>query len=169
MSNNLIPINSNNYSLLDQFVNMKCEVSFHSLLDNVLSATFIYNSFSYQLIDNCITLLDQKDNDCTTSILLDEIILVKNLGGEVYDDVVSLKTTDYIINVCTTETKFIYPRCFKCGKEILVPEETIWYIKGNANYGSFYDDIVENIIVNSLNFCDDCISNFVGEVGEYNG
>jgi len=159
-----------NYNLLDQFVDRKCEVSFHSLLDNTLSATYVYSSFSYQLTDEYIQLQDQSEDDCVlTSIELDKINLIANLVDDFYFDVVSIKTNDYIVGVCTLERKFIYPRCFKCGKQILIPEETIWYIHGNANYGSYYDDPEENSIINSLHFCDNCIANFVEEVGELTG
>ena len=155
-----------NYALLDQFVDRKCEVSFHSLLDNTLSATYIYDSFAYQLTDEYIKLHDQTEDDCVlTSIELDKINSISNLTDDFYFDVVSIKTNDYIVGVCTLERKFIYPRCFKCGKEILLPE-TIWYIHGQANYGSYYDDPEENSIVNSLSFCDSCIAEFVGEVSE---
>ena len=157
----------NNCNLLDQFNDRKCEVSFHSMLNNALSATYVYNSFSYQLIDEYIQLHDQSEDDCVvTSIELDKINSISNLTDDFYFDVISIKTNDYIVNVCTLERKFIYPRCFKCGKQILVPDETIWYIHGNANYGSYYDDPEENAIVNSLHFCDSCVAEFVGEIGE---
>jgi len=159
-----------NYSLLDQFNDKKCEVSFHTLLDNTLSATYVYNSFSYQLTDEYIQLQDQSDDDCVlTSIELSKVNLVSNLTDDFYFDVVSIKTNDYIVGVCTLERKFIYPRCYKCGKEILTPDETIWRINGNANYGSYYDDHEENSIVNSLSFCDSCVAGFVGEIGELTG
>ena len=158
-----------NYSLLDQFNDRKCEVSFHSMLNNTLSATYVYNLFSYQLTDEYIQLHDQSEDDCVvTSIEINKINSISNLNNDFYFDVVSIKTNDYIVGVCTLERKFIYPRCFKCGKQILVPEETIWRIfSGSINYGSFYDDS-ENSgeIVNSLDFCDSCIAGFVGEVGE---
>jgi len=159
-----------NYSLLDQFVDRKCEVSFHSMLNNTLSATYVYNSFSYQLTDEYIQLQDQSEDDCViTSIELDKINSISNLTSDFYFDVVSIKTNDYIVGVCTLESKFIYPRCFKCGKQILTPDETIWYIHGNANYGSYYDDPEENVIINSLNFCDSCVAEFIEEIGELTG
>jgi len=159
-----------NYSLLDQFNDRKCEVSFHSMLNNTLSATYVYNLFSYQLTDEYIQLQDQSEDDCVlTSIELDKINLIANLTDDFYFDVVSIKTNDYILGVCKLERKFIYPRCFKCGKQILVPDETIWYIHGNANYGSYYDDPEENVIVNSLNFCDSCVASFVGDINELTG
>jgi len=159
----------NNYNLLDQFNDRKCEVSFHSLLNNALSATYVYDSFSYQLTNEYIQLHDQSEDDCVaTSIELDKINSISNLNNDFYFDVVSIKTNDYIVGVCTLEKKFIYPRCYKCGKEILVPDETIWRIhSGSINYGSHYDDGVNSgEIVNSLDFCDSCIFSFVGEVGE---
>ena len=161
------------FTLLNQFVDRKCEVSFYALSDNTISATYIYNSFSYQLDNECISLKDESEDDCVaTSIPLVKINSVSNLNNDffdVYTDVVIFRTNDYIVNVCTLERKFIYPRCFKCGKEILVPDETIWRINGNANYGSYYDDPEENSILNSLDFCDSCVAEFVGnldEVGE---
>ena len=160
-----------NYALLDQFVDRKCEVSFYTLSDNVLSATYVYDSFSYQLTDEYIQLHDQSEDDCVlTSIELSKVNSISNLTSDFYFDVVSIKTNDYIVGVCTLESKFIYPMCYKCGKQILTPEETIWRIySGSINYGSHYDD-GENSgeIVNSLDFCDSCIFSFVGEVGEYN-
>jgi len=156
-----------NYSLLDQFNDRKCELSFHTLSDNTISATYVYNSFSYELTDECIILKDETEDDCVvTSIEINKINSVTNLNDDFYFDVVSIKTNDYIVGVCTLERKFIYPRCYKCGKEILVPDETIWYIYGNANYGSYYDDPEENAIVNSLNFCDSCVAEFVGEISD---
>ena len=160
-----------NFNLLDQFNDRKCEISFHSLLDNSLSATYVYDLFSYELTDEYICLKDQSDDDCIlTSIPLIKIDSVVNLNNDVldvYSDVVSLKCKcdDYIVSVCTLERKFIYPRCYKCGKEIL-DFDSIWYIHGNANYGSHYDSPEDNLIINSLSFCDDCVHSFIGEVGE---
>jgi len=156
-----------NYSLLDQFNDRKCEVSFHSLSNDTLSATYVYNSFFYELTDECIILKDESEDDCVvTSIDLSKINSVSNLTDDFYVDVVSIKTNDYILGVCTLERKFIYPRCYKCGKQILVPNETIWYIHGQVNYDSHYDDPEENSIVNSLHFCDSCVVGFVGEISD---
>jgi hypothetical protein len=62
---------------------------------------------------------------------------------------------------------FIYPRCHKCDKQILVPEENLWGIHGGLNYGTHYDSNEEYEIVKNLRFCDYCISEFVGSIDRY--
>jgi len=155
-----------NYTLLDQFVDSKCEISFHSLLDNSLSATYVYNSFSYQLDNEHICFQDQTEDDCVlTSIELSKINSISNLTNDTFTDAVTFSTNKYIVNVCTLERKFIYPRCCKCSKEILTPEETIWRIRSESvNYGSHFDDYESLMILSNLDFCDSCIQNFVGDL-----
>jgi len=131
--------------------------------------TFLYNNL---LIDcttyNCLTLIDG-NNRLKTFIPFDTIYNINNINDDLYSDRISISTVHYDWKIICAEEKFEYPRCFKCGKEILLPE-TIWYIHGQANYGSYYDNPEENSIINSLSFCDSCVYNFIGdlvdEVGE---
>jgi len=131
--------------------------------------TFCYNNL---LVDtttyNCLTLIDG-NNKLKTFIPFDSIYSINNVNDDLYSDKISISAVHYDWKIICAEEKFEYPRCFKCGKQILVPDETIWYIYGNVNYNSHYDNPEENSIVNSLNFCDSCVANFVGEVGELTG
>jgi len=164
---NLIPNSIANLNLdyLNQFINHKVEITTRDL-----RITFIYQDFNFDICDNDLVLMDETDTDCRAYIPLNEITGIVNLTDDLYSTVVDVKYRDKLedkmISICCAERKFIYPRCYKCGKEIFVPEESIWYINGSANYGSYYDDPEENSIINSLYFCDSCISNFVGAVDE---
>jgi len=132
--------------------------------------TFLYSNLQIDCTTyNCIVLIDG-NNKLKTFIPFDNIYSINNINDDLYSDKISISAVHYDWRIICAERKFIYPRCYKCGKEILVPEETIWRIhSGSINYGSHYDD-EENSgqIVNSLDFCDSCIFSFVGEVGEYN-
>ncbi len=159
-----------NFNLLNRFVERKCVVSFHSLLENgLIFATYVYESFYYEIDSDCICLEDYTEEESNTSIELSKVIAVTNLTSDIYRDVVSFKTDNYMIDVCLLEDEVKLPMCHKCDKEIKVPVETIWNIYGNVNYGSRYDDYEENKTVNSLVFCDDCIYDFVGYVGDIGG
>ena len=166
---NLIPNSISNLNLnfnhINQFINHKVE-----LTTRELRITFNYQDFNYDICDNDLVLMDEYDKDCRVYIPLDEIVEVTNLTNDLYSTVVDIKYGDKILSICCAEEKFIYPRCYKCGKTILVPEDSIYYIHGNINYNSYYDDPEEIGIINSLSFCDSCVHNFVGnlvdEVGE---
>ena len=134
--------------------------------------TFLYSNLQIDCTTyNCIVLIDG-NNKLKTFIPFDNIYSINNINDDLYSDIVSISAVHYDWKIICAEEKFIYPRCFKCGKEILVPEESIYYIHGNINYNSQYDSPEEITIINSLSFCDDCIYDFVGdlvdEVGEYN-
>lgn len=138
--------------LLNQFIDRKCEVNFHYLIDNKLSATYNYNSFSYELDDEYIYLIDQNDEDCRTNIPLDEVIEVTNLTDNLYTTVVSIKFNDRIVSVCCAERKPILVKCDKCGY-VFQEEDQIWYINQQGEYESIYDG---DWICKKL--CDKCIS-----------
>lgn len=130
-----------------------------------VDATYFYKNLSidYHTYDQLI--LIDNDNKCKTWIPLDNIESISNLSDDLYVDVITIETTHYEWKIGCAEEVFRYPRCYKCGKEILIPEETMWNIIGTSNYGSYYDDPEENMIVNSLSFCDECVHEFMGEVG----
>ena len=154
-------LNLNFISNLNQFVNHKVEISTRGL-----RITFNYQDFNYEVTEEDLILMDVSDKDCGVYIPVGEIVEVTNLTDDLYTTVVDIKYGDKILSICCAERKPIPVRCDRCGKEILIPEETIWYIHGQANYGSYYDDPEENSIVNSLSFCDNCIAGFVGKIGE---
>lgn len=151
-----------NYNLLNQFVGFECEISFRSLIGNIISATYIYQSFSYNIDDGFIYLQDESNNDCNTYIQLEKIIEVKNLCDDLYKDVVSIYYGDYIIDVGIIEKPFVYPKCHKCGKEIHIPEESNWGVFGREGYENPYDGDMD--VVRSLEFCSECMVGFIGEV-----
>jgi len=155
-----------NYQLLDQFKGMECEVGVRLLKSSNLDATFIYHSFNYYLEDNQIFLEDGTNSrEANTYFGLDEIKEIKNLNedkDDPYHDVVTFMTDEYVIDVCTLEEPFQYPKCHKCGIEIQIPEAVNWHILGHDCYENPYDG--DSDVVGSLNFCSNCIQEFVGSI-----
>lgn len=154
----------NNYQLLDQFQGMKCGVGIRLLTNSNLSTSFIYQSFTYYLEDGFIYLEDNTNNkEAFTHFPLSEIKEIKNLyNNDLYHDVISFKTDEYIVDIGTLEEPFIYPKCHRCGSEIHVPEAVTWHVLGYDCYENPYDG--DSNVINSLNFCSNCIQEFVGNV-----
>lgn len=158
--------NQRNYQLLDQFLGMKCSVGVRSLTDYNLDAAFIYQSFTYYLEDNLIYLEDETNSrEAFTYFELDKVKEIKNLGDNLYHDVVTFYTDEYVIDVCTLDEPFIYPKCHKCGKDILIPEAVNWRVLGYECYENPYDNDMD--IVDGLNFCSDCMVGFIGSIENY--
>lgn len=155
-----------NFGCLEKFIGYNVFIQ-----NKDIDATYLYKNL---LVDwntyNQLILIDG-DNGLKTWIPLDNIEEISNLSDDLYFDVVEIETIHYVWRIGCAEERPVLPRCFKCGKEINVPEETVWWsIHGTANYGSYYDSIEENQAVNNLIFCDECLHNFVGDievVGEY--
>ena len=157
----------NNYQLLDQFLGMKCEVGFHSITDVTLNASYVYQSFTYHLEDEFIYLEDETNSkEAFTYFELDKIKEINNLGNYLYKDVVTFKTDEHIIDICTLEEPFVYPKCHKCGKDILIPEAVNWRVIGHSCYENPYDNDMD--IIDNLNFCSDCMVGFIGSIEDYN-
>ncbi len=155
-----------NLQLLNQFLGMKCEVGVRSLNNGILSASFIYQSFTYYLEDNLIYLEDETNTkEAFTRFELDKVKEIKNLNDGLYHDVVSFWIDGYVIEVCTLEEPFIYPKCHKCGKDILIPEAVNWHVTGHSCYENPYDNDMN--IIDNLNFCSDCIVGFIGSIENY--
>jgi len=159
--------NQRNYQLLNQFLGMKCSVSIRSLTDFTLDASCIYQSFTYYLEDQYIYFEDEtNDREAFTYFELDKVKDIKNLCDDLYHDVVTFLIEDeYVIDVCTLESKPVLPRCHKCGNEIQIPEDN-WHINGIDGYENRYDSDVW--IIHNLNFCTDCIENLIGELPDNN-
>ena len=152
-----------NYQLLDQFKGMECEVGFHSITDITLNASYVYRSFAYHLEDDLIYLEDRASKEFTY-LGLSKISEIKNLNDSLYH-VVTLKADGYIIDICTLEEPFQYPKCHKCGNEIHIPEAVTWHILGWDCYENPYDG--DSRLVSSLDFCSECIKEFVGSIDSY--
>jgi hypothetical protein len=156
-----------NYQLLNEFLGMKCSVGFRSLTDYTLDASYVYQSFTYYLDDGFIYLEDETNNrEAFTYFELDKVKEIKNLGDNLYHDVVSFKTDEYIIEVCTLEEPFVFPKCHKCGKDILIPEAVTWRVLGHSCFENPYDNDMD--IIDNLNFCSECIVGFIGSIEDYN-
>jgi len=156
-----------NYQLLDQFRGMKCSVGFHSITDTNILTSYIYQSFAYYLDEDGFIFLEDKINDkeAFTYFELSKVNEIKNLNDSIYHDVVSFYTDEYIIDVCTLESKPVLPKCHKCGKDILIPESVNWRVVGHSCYENPYDNDMD--IIDSLNFCSDCIVGFIGSIENY--
>ena len=148
------------WSCFDKFIGRKMEIT-----NKDTDTTYIYNAFNYDAHTyNQLILMDSTMENCKTFIHLDNIERIVSVSEDVYDDVLYIKTTHYDFYINCIEEKPELPKCRKCGREINVPEETIWSIHGMANYGSRYDDWEDNMAVNSMIFCDDCVYGWLGEV-----
>jgi len=148
-----------NLELLNQFKGRRCEIS---LNNHPLYVTYVYYSFNYESDEEYLTLKDETESESNTTIELNKIIEVKNLhANNIYNDVVDIKTNDFTLSITLLEEQQEYPRCFKCGKKIKTPEDSIWCISGSGNYGSYYDGESLNI-----NVCDNCMYGFIGEIKE---
>ena len=156
----------NNYQLLNQFSGMKCSVGVRSLTNSNLSASFIYQSFTYYIEDGFIYLEDEtNDREASSQFELSEIKKIENLCDNLYHDVVSFWMDGFIIEVCTLEEPFVYPKCHKCGKDILIPEAVNWRVLGHSCYENPYDNDMD--IIDGLNFCSECIVGFIGSIEDY--
>jgi len=155
-----------NLGLLDQFRGMKCSVGFHSITDTNILTSYIYQSFTYYLEDGFIYLEDGiNDREAFTYFELSKAKEIKNLNDSLYHDVVTFYTDEYVIDVCTLESKPVFPKCHKCGNEILIPEAINWHITGYSGYENPYDNDMN--IIDNLNFCSECIVGFIGSIEEY--
>jgi hypothetical protein len=155
-----------NYQLLNEFLGMKCSVGVRSLTNSNLNASFIYQSFTYYLEDGFIFLEDEtNDREASSQFELSEIKKIENLCDNLYRDVVSFWMDEFIIEVCTLEEPFIFPKCHKCGKDILIPEAVNWHVLGHSCYENPYDNDMD--IIDGLNFCSDCIVGFIGNIEKY--
>ncbi len=155
-----------NLQLLDQFLGMKCEVGVRSLTGGILSASFIYQSFTYYIEDNLIYLEDETNTkEAFTRFEISDVKKINNLNDGFYHDVVSFWMDGYVIEVCTLEEPPVFPKCHKCGKDILIPEAVNWHVLGHSCYENPYDNDMD--IVNGLNFCSDCIVGFIGSIEDY--
>ena len=156
----------NNYQLLNEFLGMKCSVGVRSLTNSNLSASFIYQSFTYYIEDGFIYLEDEtNDREASSQFELSEIKKIENLCDNIYRDVVSFWMDGFIIEVCTLEEPFIFPKCHRCGKDILIPEAVNWHVLGHSCYENPYDNDMD--IVDRLNFCSECIVGFIGSIEDY--
>ena len=155
-----------NYQLFNEFLGMKCSVRVRSLTNSNLSASFIYQSFTYYLEDGFIFLEDEtNDREASSQFELSEIKKIENLCDNLYRDVVSFWMDGFIIEVCTLEEPFIFPKCHRCGKDILIPEAVNWHVLGHSCYENPYDNDMD--IVDRLNFCSECIVGFIGSIEDY--
>jgi len=155
-----------NLGLLDQFRGMKCSVGFHSITDTNILTSYIYQSFTYYLDDGFIYLEDGiNDREAFTYFELSKIKEIKNLNDSLYHDVVTFYTDEYVIDVCTLEEKPVFPKCHKCKKDILIPEAVNWHVTGYSGYENPYDNDMD--IIDSLNFCSECIAGFIGSIEDY--
>jgi len=155
-----------NYQLLNEFLGMKCSVGVRSLTNSNLSASFIYQSFTYYIEDGFIYLEDEtNDREASSQFELSEIKKIENLCDNIYRDVVSFWMDGFIIEVCTLEEPFIFPKCHRCGKDILIPEAVNWHVLGHSCYENPYDNDMD--IVDRLNFCSECIVGFIGSIEDY--
>ena len=155
-----------NYQLLNEFLGMKCSVGVRSLTNSNLSASFIYQSFTYYIEDGFIYLEEEtNDREASSQIELSEIKKIENLCDNIYRDVVSFWMDGFIIEVCTLEEPFIFPKCHRCGKDILIPEAVNWHVLGHSCYENPYDNDMD--IVDRLNFCSECIVGFIGSIEDY--
>ncbi|MDD4644349.1 MAG: hypothetical protein PHW90_04910 [Bacilli bacterium] len=156
-----------NYQLLNEFLGMKCSVGVRSLTNSNLFASFIYQSFTYYIEDGFIYLEDEtNDREASSQFELSEIKKIENLCDNLYRDVVSFWMDGFIIEVCTLEEPFIFPKCHKCGKDILIPEAVNWHVAGHSCYENPYDNDMD--IIDNLNFCSDCMVGFIGSIEDYN-
>lgn len=148
-----------NFDLLNQFKGRRCEIV---LINHPLYATYIYQLFNFEIDEEYLIFKDETESESNTTIELSKIIEVKNLNVDnIYNNVVDIKTNDFILSITLLEEQPEYPRCFKCGNKIKTPEDSIWNISGSGNYGSHYDGEKLNI-----NICDNCMYGFIGEIKE---
>jgi hypothetical protein len=125
------------------------------------TTTFQYGYFNYRKDDDNLMLYDEMNPDCTTYIPL-STVSIANTTTDLYDDIVTINYDNNILTITCAECRPVLPKCFRCGHEIHIPEETIWHLNGQANFGSHYEDTG----FNSACLCDDCVHVFIGEVEE---
>lgn len=148
-----------NFDLLNQFKGRRCEIT---LINHPLYVTYVYQSFNFEVDEEYLNLKDETESESNTTIELRKIIEVSSLNvNDIQNDVIDIKTNNFILSITLLEEQPEYPRCFKCGKKIKTPEDSIWNISGSGNYGSHYDGDKINI-----NVCDNCMYGFIGEITE---
>ena len=77
------------FKSLDQFKERKCEVSFHSLLDEGLSASYAYECFDYDYDcknenETFIILKDIARKDSWTTFKIDNIVGINSISDDIY-------------------------------------------------------------------------------------
>lgn len=150
-----------NYWLLDRLLGMECKVLSRPIDNDAVDNQYIIKSFYYEMDEFYLHFKDAINNQVKTTVRLDEIADVLNLGDdmEIYDDLIKIYTqyhTTYYIH--TTEKKLLPFHCDKCGHKF-ESNDPIWNINQQGEYGSIYDgDWI------SKKLCDDCVSFFIGVV-----
>lgn len=144
-----------NLNRLSQFQNMCCEVSINAHThDNKMMATYTYDSFDFENNDFILCLFDSKDESLNTRIDKSLIIGVFNLDEDVYHDVISVYTNDFILSVTTLEKPISLPHCNYCHEEIGLNDNIYWLDGANGK----------------LRLCENCVTPLYPdmEVGVYN-
>lgn len=154
-----------NYQLLDQFKGMECTIFSRPIDNDAVDTQYINKSFNYDLDEHFLHFKDATSNQVKTTVRLDEIDDILNLGNDVdvYDDLVKISTyyhTTYYVH--TIEKKPIPIHCDKCGYEF-AEEDQMWFINQRGEWGSIHDgDLI------SVRLCDNCVSYFINKVPSNN-
>lgn len=141
-------------SKLNQFLDMKCEVSFNfHTHNNNFMGTYVYNCFNYKEEESAMFIFDSNDETLNTRLEKNIIQKIYNLrDDDLYNDVVSIYTDDFIISITTLEQKLSIPECDKCG-HVFEEDQQIWRINQIGNFGSVHDSETIN-----KKLCDCCVS-----------
>lgn len=156
------------YWLLDRFIGKECKVFSRPIDNDAVDNEYIIKSFYYEMDEFFLRLKDATNNQVKTTVRLDEISDIFNLGDDVdiYDDLVKVKThyhTTYYIKI--NEKRPVPIKCHKCGKEINFIEDK-WFIHGYDSWLNAYDGDLWQI--HELSFCTECVSNLIGELADDN-
>jgi hypothetical protein len=92
-----------------QFEGMCCGVSLNTHThNNNLMVTFCYESFDCDIGKFKLCLFDSNDETLHTILDNDIIIEVNHLSDDIYKDVISIHTKDFILSVTTLESKSLH-------------------------------------------------------------
>lgn len=149
--------------VLNEFAGHKVELS--SIKPDF---TFMFQSYDWKYGNNqeSLILYDLEENESGIKIPLAEIQKITQIDADdIYRDVVEIHTDTYKLSICCMDERPRLPRCYKCGEEIH-SDDTKWCVNSIVNYGSHYDSEgnITSDFVNGLNFCDNCIHDFIGDI-----
>lgn len=93
--------------LKKQFKGMCVEVSLNTHThNNNLMVTYSYENFDCDDGESVLCLFDSQDETLNTRIQKDLILEVNHLSEDLYRDVISIHTKDFILSVTTLETRY---------------------------------------------------------------
>jgi len=128
------------------------------------SISFTFENFQMDIesYENVLVVSDGNNSCCRLFIPTFGLDGINVTGSDLYDSIIEIDSTHHNWLISCDEQRPVFPHCFKCKKEIKLPRESIYGIHGIPEFSSHYEN--QDNELHSLNFCDNCLHDFVGEI-----